>query len=158
VNNCNRGTSLVLEMFAYRGPRPGAATCSADTRPCLWRQDDKDSHGDDWMVLSMKLMSGTARLAPLSATTPVGCLPAPVAQIRLSWTWRFVEQMGRRARVGSVLLGPSDPVVVAGQPVAVDLDVEARSHGDAAVPVPGFGAEAVAVDQLLRMTASWLIS
>jgi hypothetical protein len=41
------------------------------------------SHGDDWMVLPVKLMFRSPRFAPLSATTPVGCSPA-VAQIRLS--------------------------------------------------------------------------
>ena len=45
------------------------------------------SHADAWMVLPVKLMLRAARLAPLSATTPVGWPPAPVAQIRLSWTW-----------------------------------------------------------------------
>lgn len=40
-----------------------------------------------WMVLSVKLMSRAARSAPLSAATPVGLSPCPVAQIRLSWTW-----------------------------------------------------------------------
>ena len=38
------------------------------------------------MMLRVKLMSRAARLAPLSATTPVGCSPW-VAQIKLSWTW-----------------------------------------------------------------------
>ena len=52
--------------------------------PRMWAVDY--SHGDDWMVLRVKLMSRSPRLAPLSATTPVGCWPA-VAQIRLSWTW-----------------------------------------------------------------------
>ena len=45
------------------------------------------SHGYSWIVLLVKLMSRSARLAPLSATTPVGWPPSPVAQIRLSWTW-----------------------------------------------------------------------
>jgi hypothetical protein len=40
------------------------------------------SHGDDWMVLLVKLM--LPRLAPLFAPAPVAWPPAPVAQIRLS--------------------------------------------------------------------------
>jgi hypothetical protein len=41
-------------------------------------------HGADWMLLRVKLILRPSRLAPLSATTPVGWLPGPVAQIRLS--------------------------------------------------------------------------
>jgi hypothetical protein len=46
------------------------------------------------MVLRVKPMSRPARLAPLSATTPVGCSPPAVAQIRLSWTWRPSSKWG----------------------------------------------------------------
>ena len=67
----------------------------------------------------------------------------------LSWTWKPVEQVGRRGRVGPVLLGPGDPVVVAGEAVAVDLHVGAGGHRDAAAPVPTRGAESVAVDPVV---------
>src|SRR4051794_34912110 len=59
------------------------------------------------------------------------------------------EQMIRRGRVGPVLLGSGDPVVVAGQAVVVDLDVEAGGHGDAAAAVPTRDAESVAVDLIV---------
>jgi hypothetical protein len=69
-----------------------------------------------------------------------------------------VEQMGRRGGVGPVLLGAGDAVVVAGQPVAVNLNVEAGGYCDASVPVPAGGTDAVAGKRGGRITASWLIS
>jgi hypothetical protein len=56
------------EAVAQRVP-PGAAGYS--------------SQAADWTLLRLKVMSRVARLAPLSATTPVACSPR-MAQIRLS--------------------------------------------------------------------------
>src|SRR5206468_10747782 len=63
-----------------------------------------------------------------------------------------VQQVGRRGGVAAGLLRAGDAVVVARQPVAVDLDVEAGRRGDAAVPVPaavdrvGVAVDLVAAD------------
>ena len=87
------------------------------------------SQGADWMAL------GKLRLAPLSAPTPVGCAAAGGAD-EVVVNVVVVEQVLGRGGVGPVLLGPGDPIVVAGQAVAVDLDVEAGGHRDASDPVP----------------------
>jgi hypothetical protein len=91
---------------ARRSLGNGAETCQASTgrmtsealtstvtaSPGIWRarppwRRSRDSQirysqRDDWMVLRLKLMSRAARLASLSAPTPVGCSPW-VAQIKL---------------------------------------------------------------------------
>ena len=65
------------------------------------------------MVLGVKLMSRTARLAPLSAprrwdATAGGGADEVVVDMKA------VEQVGRRGRVGPIPLDPGDSVVVAG--------------------------------------------
>jgi hypothetical protein len=88
--------------------------------PCSWQQGDPitlvsdNGQAADWIVLPVKVMERTARLSPLSATTPTGCFPVGGAD-QVIVDMEVVEQMGRRGGVGSVLLDAGDAVVVAGQ-------------------------------------------
>jgi hypothetical protein len=83
LHPASASTRLTAAMSPGRS-RPNTETAK---RPWARHLPSRYSHGADWMVLPLKVMSRVARLAPLSAATPVGWPPPPVAQIRLSWTW-----------------------------------------------------------------------
>ena len=84
------------------------------------------------IVLFAKVMFRVARLAPLSAMTPV--LP-PGPAIWLSWMRDVLQQA--RVALRTVLLGSGDAVAVPADGVVGDLGVVGRGQGDAAALQPG---------------------